>query len=460
MRLLFFILPFLFVACKTIEVTSPVFRSIPVPALNNEVSILSIPIQINLASYLKEVEAELPLSFSGNEEQCEGISFAYRFSRNPIVFGFKKDAISYSVEGKFDLKLNYCPKCHYLFDKNGNCSVPRIYTSCGVDDPMRRVKVAYSTKINLSPKFKFVATTQLDKFDMLDPCKITVFNYDATSEVKKQVSGQLKALEKEIDKQIASIDMRSSLSMVWKELQQPIPIESYGFLLLQPKALSLGKLTFSKNQVDVDLNLNVAPMVVTEKLSIPNTSLPDMQPYKQTSGLNMMLDINASFDSLTSIVNNSMKGQTFDFKKKKVIIKSIRIKGAIDSTIVFEVTFDGSKKGTVFLVGRPRINEEKQTISIEDIGFDIQTKSVLLKTAKWMFNDKIINEISKSANYDLSVILNDAKQTISKQLNGPITEGVEMKGDIKDIKVKSIHVTNSHMVVRTNIIGDLKLKLN
>jgi hypothetical protein len=460
MRWLLLALSFLFVACKTIDVATPELRIIPLPELNYQLSTLTIPVQINLESYLKEVEAAFPKSFSGKEDNCEGISFEYQFFREHIVFTFKKDTISYTVDGRFDLKINYCPKCHYLFDEKGSCTVPRIYTSCGIDDPMRRVKVAYSTTMSLSPKYKFNATTQLEKFEMLDACKITVFNYDATSEIKKQVSGELKALEKEIDKQIESVDIRSSMIDVWKELQQPIPIESYGFLYLQPKAVSLGKLAFSKNKINVDLNLNVAPMVVTEKIGIQNTLLPDMQPYQQTSGLAMMLDINVSYDSLTAIINSYMIGQEFLFKKNKIIIKKILINGTMDSTLVFAVTFDGSKKGTFFLVGKPVLDKENQMITISEIAFELQTKSVLLKTAKWMFNDKMINEIQKAASYDFGALLRDAKKTISKQLNGPITESVEMEGVINKILVSNIYLTNNHLVIRTNIIGELKLKLN
>ena len=460
MRYWIFVLPFLFVACKSIDIATPEFRTIPLPAVNNQVSTLTIPVQINLKSYLKEVETSLPMAFSGAEEQCEGISFSYRFFREPIAFTYKTDGLYYTVDGKFDLKLNYCPKCVYLFDKKGTCTIPRIYTDCGIDDPMRKVKVAYSTKINLTPTFKFDASTKLEKFDMLDPCKITVFNYDATSEVKKQVSGELKALEKEIDKQIESVDIRSSMKDVWNELQEPLAIESYGFLYLQPKALSLSKMAFSKDKVDVDLNLTIAPMVVTENINYQRTTLPDMQPFKKTNGLDMMLDLNASYDSLSALISASLKDKEILFKKKKIIIKSIVIKGALDSTIVFAVAFEGAKKGTVFLVRKPTIDEKNQSVSIRDIAFDIETKSVLLKTAKWMFNDKIISEIQKVATYDLQVLLDDAKETISKQLNGTITDGVDMAGKINNIQVKSLHLTNSHLVIRTNILGELKLKLN
>jgi hypothetical protein len=460
MRFFLLLLPALLVACKTIEVAAPLTKIIPPPALNAQVSSITIPIQINLSPYLKEVEKSLPTSFSGEEQQCEGTSFSYRFFREPIVFTFKKDELHYAVDGIFDLKINYCPKCHYLFDEKGSCTVPRIYTSCGIDDPMRRVKVEYSTKINISSNYKFNAVTQLNKFDMLDPCKITVFNYDATAEVKKQIKGELVALEKEIDKQIELVDIRSSLVDVWKELQQPIPIESYGFLYLQPKAISLGKLNFSQNKVDIDLNLGLAPMVVTEKLPLTLSILPEMKPFTKSKGLEMVVDIDASYDSLTSIINTSLKDKEFMFKRKKIILKNILITGTSDSTMIFAVTFDGAKRGVVFLLGKPILDETTQTVSITDIEFELKTKSALLKTAKWLFNDKIINEIKKAASYDLRPMLNDAKKVISTQLNGTITDGVEMEGVINSMKVKSIHLSDNHLIIRTGIVGDLKLKLN
>jgi hypothetical protein len=128
--------------------------------------------------------------------------------------------------------------------------------------------------------------------------------------------------------------------------------------------------------------------------------------------------------------------------------------------MIFAVTFDGAKKGVVFLLGKPTLDEITQTVSVTDIEFELKTKSALLKTAKWLFNDKIINEIKKAASYDLRPMLNDAKQVISTQLNGTITDGVEMEGVINSMKVKSIHLSDNHLIIRTGIVGDLKLKLN
>ena len=77
-----------------------------------------------------------------------------------------------------------------------------------------------------------------------------------------------------------------------------------------------------------------------------------------------------------------------------------------------------------------------------------------------MFNDKIVNEIQKAATYDFHPLLENVKADVSKQLNTSLTDDVKMVGQIDAIYINSLHLSNSHLVIRTNIVGDLKLKIN
>jgi hypothetical protein len=201
-------------------------------------------------------------------------------------------------------------------------------------------------------------------------------------------------------------------------------------------------------------------MVITEKHPFNKIAFPDMQAFKKTNGLDMTIDINASYDSLSAIINHALKDKEIEFKRKKIIIKNVIINGALDSVLVIAVSFEGAKKGTLFLVGKPKLDNVQQRVSIIDVGFEVETKSVLLKTAKWMFNDKIVNEIQKAATYDFHPLLENVKADVSKQLNTSLTDGVKMVGQIDAIYINSLHLSNSHLVIRTNIVGDLKLKIN
>ena len=460
MRFLTLVLILLLIqSCKTIEPVAPTESLKPIPAIGDVYSTIGIPIEISLKSQLNDVEKSLPKSFEGSQQQCEGVSFDYKFNRDPIEFNFKNSSIYYEVDGKFQIKLNYCPSCVGLFGKE-SCTVPRIYASCGMNgEPMRKVTVAYNSEISLASDYKFKSKTELKKFQLHDPCEVTVFKYDVTDKLKKEVKKELDKLERDIDKQIESINVKSLLNDTWKELNRAIPIDKYGFLYLNPKSISMSQLDFENKKVKLDLNLKISPFVSTNPADISKTSLPNLEEYHKGKGLDMILDIRTSYDSLSSYVNNAFKGYEFELKNKKITVRQLDVFGTQDSKMVLKMTFDGAKNGVLYLIGTPKLDAENQKISLEEVEFDVKTKSLLLKSAKWLFNDRIIEEIKKNAIFELAPMILDAKKTINKQLNSTLSEGVKMNGAIEDILINELFLDSRNLIVRTNFKGELKLKI-
>lgn len=459
-RFLTFVLTlFLFESCKTIEPLAPTESIKPIPAIGDVYSTIGIPIEISLKSQLNDVEKSLPKSFEGSQQQCEGVSFEYKFNREPINFVFKTSSIYYEVDGKFQIKLNYCPSCVGIFGKE-SCTVPRIYASCGMNgEPMRKVTVAYNSEISLGSDYKFQSKTELKKFQIHDPCEVTVFKYDVTDKLKKEVKKELQKLEKDIDKQIESINVKSILNDTWKELNKPISIDKYGFLYLNPKSISMSQLDFENKKVKLDLNLKISPFVSTNPTDISNTTLPNLEDYHKEKGLDLILDIRTSYDSLSSYVNKAFKGYEFKLKNKKITVRQLEVFGTLDSKMVLKMTFDGAKNGVLYLIGTPILDAENQRIFLEEVEFDVKTKSVLLKSAKWLFNNRIIEEIKKNAVFELAPMILDAKKTINKELNSSITKGVNMNGKIEEIFIKELFLDSRNLIVRTNFKGELKLKV-
>jgi hypothetical protein len=456
----FFFIPLLFlISCASINPLSPDVRIDPVPVENQTLSYLTIPVEIDLKKQLKQVETSLPNTFSGEEKQCEGVSFAYRFERESIQFRYTGSELHYEVDGKFELKLEFCPKCHMLWDQ-GSCAVPRVYASCGANgEPMRRVKVGYSTSVEIQPNYGLKSNTVLKKFDIIDPCKITVFRYDATAEVKKQVKQQLEKLEKDIDKQIERIDLRSSLNPVWNELQRPINLGTYGYLYLHPKSVAVDKPEFKHNAVQMDVTLTVAPVVNTSPQPIKASQLPDLEPFKKRRGFDISVDIRAGYDSLSAIANQNLIGKVWEVKGKKVVVKQVAISGTNKDKMLIKLDFEGSKKGTIYLEALPFLDTASQVLSLHDVHFDIKTKSVLLKSAKWLFNDKILEEIQKNVIVDLKPFFSRAKKELTKQLNTPLSEEADLIGKVNELKLTNIYLSKDAVMLRTQFSGEMKVKL-
>lgn len=455
-----FMLLLVFCSCKSIDIAKPTISSADSRVLILPLSQINVPVEIDLTSQLKDVEKSLPKQFEGKQEQCEGVSFSYKFIREPIDFQLKPNALYYEMDGKFELKLNYCPKCHELWDEKGSCTVPRIYASCGFGEPMRKVKVAYSTGVSITDDYRFTATTKLKKFDVLDPCEITVFKYDATNQVEKQVRMQLESLEKDIDKQIEDVDIRSSLQHVWNQLEDPIDLSGYGLLYLNPKSVALSPVSFENNSKRATLNalLTLQPIISTNSITQQRAALPNQAAYKNGDGFQLAISVKASYDSINRLMNQSMMGMDIPFRNKHIVIDSLFVLGQQNQDLIVEVHFSGSKRGVFYLVGKPSITAEQHFVML-DVAYELNSKSVLLKTAKWMFDKRILEELRKVADFDLNPLLQETKVSINQQLNTSLADGVFLSGKVDQLSVSRLVLGATEFYMMTLVSGNMKLKM-
>ena len=450
----------LFTSCASIQPETPTISVAETPILVQPSSTVVVPIKINLTPYFKETDKSVPKKFSGKEENCEGVSFAYSFLREPISFKGDGNDLQFDVDGKYSLNINYCPQCTDLFNDKGNCVVPRIYASCGSNgEPMREISVGYTTSIDLANDFKLKSTTNLRNVDIKNPCEITVFKYDASKTLKKEITKALENLEKDIDKEIEKVNLKPEAEKAWKIIAQPISLGKFGYFHTNPSKIGFDNLNFKDNYATAELALVLSPTLTTTKLDYKPIALPKLSEVKQSKGFNITLDVVATYDSISKILTSELKGKEILLKKKKIIFESIDVFGASNSQLNLKIGFSGSKKGILYLVGTPNFNQETQIISFPDMTFDVKTKSALLKSAKWLFSDKITDALRKSSTVDLHPHLKNVQQMMEKQLNTKLDQGVTLKGTISQISMKGIYPNKETLTLRINTTGNLELEL-
>lgn len=447
-------------SCASIQPEAPEIIVKTTPPLTQPFSTIVVPVKINLAPYFKETDKSIPNKFTGKDEQCEGVSYSYSFKRDPITFKGSGKSIYFDIDGKYSLNVNYCPKCTDLFDDNGSCVSPRVYVSCGTNgESMRKVEIQYATSIELTPEFRLKSKTDLNKFKTIDPCEFSVFKYDATSMLKKEVTKVLVGLEKDIDKQIGAVNIKSEAEKAWKILAEPIPLGSYGFLNANPTKIGFDNLKFSGNIATASLALSLNPKITTTNQSYKGIPLPKLSDVSDTNGFNIVVDLIATYDSLSTILTKELKGKELDIKGKKVIFETLDIHGASNQQISLKIGFSGKKNGDFYLVGTPIFDSEKQLISFPDLEFDIKSKCALLKSAKWLFSDKITDVLRKYSTIDLQPHLKNVTQIMEKNLNTTLQQGVTLKGQINTINLNGIYPNDETLIIRVNTTGKLSLEL-
>ena len=447
-------------ACGSIKPEAPdieVKEALTIP--EQPVSIVKVPVKIDLAPYFKESDDAVPTEFSGGDHPCDGVAFDYYFKRKPIKFKGTGDNLEYSVDGSYWMKMSYCPQCISVFGSTPECITSRVRFSCGIGEPMRKMRVAFQSKIGVAPEYRLTSSTQLKEVKALSPCKVTLFRFDATGTLEKEVKKALKSVEKDIDKAIEEIDLKPDMQITWDAIEAPIDLEGYGYMFLNPRTVGMSDIRYIGDTAYVDAYLQAYPEVRLDTVGFRPTPLPNLSDITADDGFDVKMDITAQYDSLSTILTRDIKGMETEVGGNKVIFGDVAVHGAADHRLHIKVDFSGKKSGTIYLTGTPEFDAEKQHISFPDLEFDVKTKSALLKSAKWLFDKKITNMIRDAANMDLEEYLEEFKVTIDESLNGEVDTGVWMTGAVENIHIDFIYPREDALFMRVSSTGTLGIKM-
>lgn len=454
------IVPLLIFSCGSIQPEAPeITDNDQWVKPKQELSTINVPLSINLRPYFDQTNKNTPKKFEGKQQNCDGVSFSYQFLRNPIDFFGKGEHLSFKVNGRYALNLNYCPQCTNVFTAEGACVVPRIYASCGVGEPMRDVSILFNTSLGLSNDYRLESNTKTKEVKALSPCKITVFQYNATEKIEEEIRKSLRSVERDIDKQIGDVDLRPEIEKIWKTLQSPIDLSGYGNLYLMPEKLSLGKINFKGDSAFVDVAVSSKPIVYIGNPFSAKKPLPPLSNYDAGSGFSISLDVDAQYDSLSSVITNSIRGKQIDLNGKLVIFDELQIQNAQGSKLNLALKFSGSKKGILYLTATPQFDSKLQLLSFPDLDYDIKTKSLLLKSAKWLFDKRIMDALKEKALIDMKAYLDELKILINDEINQEITPGVFMSGKVHKLDAELLHPGNAFLFIRFSSQGNLSIRM-
>jgi hypothetical protein len=230
--------------------------------------------------------------------------------------------------------------------------------------------------------------------------------------------------------------------------------------MIQPKSLSVSDFQLNGSLLQFSIAMEAFPQIQLSKTNTPPKPLPSLTPYTPQNGFNIHLDLVGNYDSLSRLLSAELAGKEIEIKRNKLIIDSAKIFGSANTQMSFAISFSGKRNGTLYLKGTPQFNSQTQEISFPDLTFDLETKNALLKSAKWIFNDKITQTIRAFSNYNLSVILKETQEKLENELNRKLDNNTTLSGKLSKLQVDGIYPIDGELLIRTSLFGTISLRLN
>jgi hypothetical protein len=426
---------------------------------------LNIPIQVNMKPLYQLAEKNVDTVFTSPNWPNDWVNidcanrYKYQFRRGPLQFSASGNTMSLAFAGFYKIigSTRVCLGNTVISPWTPPCR-------CGFDEGERRVNVSFANSVKILPDHKINLSINRQEPVPIDKCTVCFFGVDITGQVMNGLKTELDYAKKAIEDSFGVVDLKPQVQQLWNKLNTSYNLYGLGWLKINPQKIKLINLFARNDSLNIFLGMTAKPVISFERSADLMTLAPNLDNSISRPGFNIFLDAVLHYDSLSNILNAQLQGKEFDLsngKQKRIIrVQDCRIYGTGNERLIIKMSFTGSNSGIAYFTGKPFYDENKKMIEVRDIDFDVKTKNLLLKSADWLFNKRITNEIASVSKFDLSHYVDTAKTMINKQLNVEWIKGIKSYGKINDLKIAGFYPLSEHFIIRSNASGDLLIKVD
>lgn len=426
---------------------------------------ITIPIQVNLKPIYALAEKNIDTVFT-SPNYPEGwiqldcaTRYKYHFRRSPLQMKTSGTSMNLAFTGYYQIigSSRACVSNTALSPWTPPCS-------CGFNEGERKVSVSFSSSFSFQPNHQVRVKVVRNEPKALDKCTVCFWGQDITKQVLDGLKEELDAAKKAIEDSFSIVNTRPYMQEAWNKLLAVYPIAGLGFLSLNPQKIHMENIYAKDDLLNISIGITATPVISFEKTESQTTLVPNLSPAGGKEGFSIFLEARLNYDSLSKVVNGYLQGKRFDFKeaflKRYVVVDSTHVGGDENGNLIIDVQFSGSHNGLVRFYGKPYYDAEKKSIEVADLDYDLKTKDFLLKTAKWLFNKRIINELKKYTSFSLANYYDTASKNLNEWINKEWTKGIRSTGKINELKMMGVKALPEHLYLQTACSGRIALRID
>ena len=421
---------------------------------------IDIPIQINLRAVYAMAEKNVDTIFTSPnypdgwvQSDC-ATRYKYSFRRSPLKMNMNGTTLNLGFTGYYRIigSTRVCVGNTVVSPWTPPCR-------CGFDEPERKVQVSFTSSFSLQPNHILLTRIQRNEPKAMDKCEVCFWGQDVTTSVMNGLKAELDLSKKAMEDSFGKFNLRPYLQRAWNMLSEEYYFPGVGYFSLHPKRLRMNQINARNDLLNINIGLTATPRVSFEKTETVPSPVPDLGTVATPGGFNVYLEAALQYDSLSKVLTGMLAGKKFDLNDglfaKHIIINETMVTGDENGDLRIRVNFTGSFNGTVFFTGKPYYNEERKAIEVRDLDYDLQTKNLFLKTAKWLFNKRIVGEMKKYTSFELESYYQQASGSLDEWLNREWMPGIQGKGKVEELKLTTVQALPQHLLIRSNCKGKL-----
>lgn len=253
--------------------------------------------------------------------------------------------------------------------------------------------------------------------------------------------------------------LKEQVAKVWVSSQKPVLLDKNfsAWLSIAPQEVLLDPLYAQNNQVRLNVGIrSFADLAVGPAPSAgPVVPLPNL---KLTNGMDktfrVALHTDLFYKDMVAIAGPLLLNKELGSDGKSIILKEFDLYGNGDRLMI-KVNMTGSLDGIFTLSCKPVFNLQTRQFSVEDVEFDMENTSFLLRAANWLLHGTIRGIIQEKMNMNLTDRLEQAREMAGKALSRvTLADNIYLTGSIKTMKLHDVMVQQDRISIQVYTEGE------
>lgn len=458
----------LFAGSRRLSVTPPV--SVPAaPLPEPPVSTLSVPLSVSLEELRVLARNRLPEEISGANAVRESLfegrgTYLVRREGAPDV-KVENDRLVLSVPVSFKARLNGTGTALGI-------SLPVSLSAEGAAtvELSMRPSVSPDWRVRTQPKIA-VKWSRAPAATVLG-IRVT-FQGAADEFLRARIEESLPRIDSALNE---SLNLRERAEEFWREIQKPRPVSSSPdlWLTVRPLSIAIPPLRLGPEKVLLDARMEARLTLSTQKINVPEpVPLPPVSTSPgegNRAGFTLELPVFLGYEALNRKIESELSNRTLAMGEgRKLTVRKISV-SASGSRLVFALDvealegagiFSSRRVGTVYVLGIPSWDPDRQVIRLTSVDFDEGTIRGLVRTAAWIGRPLLLETLRQTAVFPLSEPAAQAKKTLGSFLERQeIGSGLTLRGSARQVALDSVAVTQEGLALLFRLAGETSLEWN
>jgi hypothetical protein len=411
---------------------------------------INVPVKVVMTPILAKSAVLIPKEITSDgwpqylQTSCD-FHYKYRFIPGNFTFNCINNQVQVKLGGTYQVSGERCI-CTF-----GKQTTPWVGGSCGFGkEPMRKTEILIGSTLSFQPNYTVRTHTEAQKVNALEKCIVSMFSMDITQQVMDSIKSSTNAFCYAMDSVVSSLDFSATTKTLAERINKKVPLASYGYLKINPSSVRMGKMNYYKDTLQAVLGISCFPELHSDSTNNYTASfLPPLQSADRPAGITVYTNAHYGYDFINRLLNQFIKDTSFVVEGRTVTLKNVQVAGQENGKVELRVDFAGSKKGTLYMTGTPRLDTATQTITLPDLDYSLKSRDLVLNMGKALFSSKILHALREKSTIHINELVDHNRPAINAQFNKKIMDGVFSTGSLTDLKILALLVGKDLLQAQT-----------